>query len=871
MGTIEELEASDCTAYGLLIEDGQDIHFDRCGFRGWGLAACAHVNGELCLFSDCHFQGWPVGVCVRGSQNVFSASQFMNDYPQSDVWCVHLDGGDHNTFVGGRYACQSRLTGGNIKITGSSFGNRFVEPYCPDAFNSTVEIRMPAQSNRFVGGNIDWSSAITAESGSQYSIAPRPGDSDAHVVPLKLGESMALAAMESPPSDVTSVTSSEEAGRSSASRFHVRPAVGMSAKTIAPRWTVFADSPPNLADSVTAAAKVGMAGTVAPSPPPRSAPGKNLTNSTADAPGEPRITATATQSTGRFNVKDYGAKGDGTWDDKDAIQRAVAATGGHTALLYFPAGTYIIGDSLSISKDISLEFEPGAILSVGAGATVSLSFPENIIAGLRQRIFKLAETGAVNFVGGDFGYYLGTVYPHWWGAEADYATDDTLAIQAALDAAPDPANAALSRGLTVFFPRGYYKFSTLSIPGRTVLLGDEMWGGSCLHRIAGSTGTAIEDKGYAIAIHLRHIGISCNHCVGDGLKLGMLNNIHSPGGHNVWGWNGLLDRVRVTGAVGKGIHVHTNGNSIRNIQTTSCQGSIVTGAATKIVTWHDASQDVTDPTRPQATPYGLQLNGTNMTLHGFHGEGFYSTAALNINVDGATLSGIDCTVGAGRTLPAVVHIENYKDACSVFGIQAYAHRGPPDGVIACLIKDESYPLATRIVTGTLGSAAPTRIKYWDEYHSGRQRNGLLSGMTPPTNGQWLRGDFLRTEAYRGFPAQFICTAAGSPGTWAPVGTLPGALAKTIDYSVRTTDNGRRFSNFSATGPVTFALPPAAPHLEFEFVRLADQGLFLLPAGNGRINDLDAGAALELLNTGDCVRLGYAGPGRWYTIRSNLSR
>jgi hypothetical protein len=52
-----------------------------------------------------------------------------------------------------------------------------------------------------------------------------------------------------------------------------------------------------------------------------------------------------------INVKDYGAKGDGTTDDTTAIQAAIAAmwTSGNGRQLYFPKGTYIVSAKLDLS------------------------------------------------------------------------------------------------------------------------------------------------------------------------------------------------------------------------------------------------------------------------------------------------------------------------------------------------------------------------------------------------------------------------------------------------------------------------------------------------------------------------------------------
>ena len=47
---------------------------------------------------------------------------------------------------------------------------------------------------------------------------------------------------------------------------------------------------------------------------------------------------------GWYNVKDYGAVGDGTTDDTNAINSAVTAAG-INGTVYFPPGTFLIGSS----------------------------------------------------------------------------------------------------------------------------------------------------------------------------------------------------------------------------------------------------------------------------------------------------------------------------------------------------------------------------------------------------------------------------------------------------------------------------------------------------------------------------------------------
>ena len=69
---------------------------------------------------------------------------------------------------------------------------------------------------------------------------------------------------------------------------------------------------------------------------------------------------------GVFDVKTYGAKGDGKAPDRLSINKAIeaaAAAGGGT--VYFPAGTYLTG-SIRLCSNLTLQFEPGSTLEASA-------------------------------------------------------------------------------------------------------------------------------------------------------------------------------------------------------------------------------------------------------------------------------------------------------------------------------------------------------------------------------------------------------------------------------------------------------------------------------------------------------------------------
>lgn len=77
---------------------------------------------------------------------------------------------------------------------------------------------------------------------------------------------------------------------------------------------------------------------------------------------------------GVVSVRSFGAKGDGVTDDHEAIQRAISSVsgGGQRKCLYFPQGTYLLGQSIDVdvSKIAAL---------IGAGdSTVVVDSPDGI-------------------------------------------------------------------------------------------------------------------------------------------------------------------------------------------------------------------------------------------------------------------------------------------------------------------------------------------------------------------------------------------------------------------------------------------------------------------------------------------------------------
>ena len=120
------------------------------------------------------------------------------------------------------------------------------------------------------------------------------------------------------------------------------------------------------------------------------------------------------------SLKDAGAVGDGTTNDRPAIVAADAIGSFRVS-----AGSYLISTSITIVNDVV--FAPGAKFVIPNGVTVTFS---GQVSGPVGQIFQCTGTGAVVFS------WTKTAIGHveWWGGKADGATDNFAAWNAATTA-----------------------------------------------------------------------------------------------------------------------------------------------------------------------------------------------------------------------------------------------------------------------------------------------------------------------------------------------------------------------------------------------------------------------------------------------------
>ncbi|RKE36633.1 parallel beta-helix repeat protein [Paraburkholderia sp. BL23I1N1] len=117
----------------------------------------------------------------------------------------------------------------------------------------------------------------------------------------------------------------------------------------------------------------------------------------------------------------YGAKCDGVTDDTAAVQNAIAALGSTGATLIIPGPT-LISAALTFNPNTQL-FPINGGYFIGKAGTELVQLQSAPLAGPVKLLMNMAAR-ATNGM---------TIYPEWFGAAADGATDDSSAIQSAIN------------------------------------------------------------------------------------------------------------------------------------------------------------------------------------------------------------------------------------------------------------------------------------------------------------------------------------------------------------------------------------------------------------------------------------------------------
>ncbi len=135
-----------------------------------------------------------------------------------------------------------------------------------------------------------------------------------------------------------------------------------------------------------------------------------------------------------------------TVKDSGHLDQLIAHLGTKQATLQIDR-EHLINENVVVPPNIRLRFIRGGSLNIAAGATVSIG---GLVEGEQRQIFR--GSGSVHFIDSSV-----KVTPQMFGAKGDGQTDDTLAVQKAIDS-----------GDEVFFPDGTYLLGKIT-PGPNFL------------------------------------------------------------------------------------------------------------------------------------------------------------------------------------------------------------------------------------------------------------------------------------------------------------------------------------------------------------------------------------------------------------------
>jgi polygalacturonase len=75
----------------------------------------------------------------------------------------------------------------------------------------------------------------------------------------------------------------------------------------------------------------------------------------------------APRAAATFNVKDYGAKGDGEANDTSAINKAITAASAASGTVEFPKGTFRSAGSIHLKSNITVQLDSGSTIKGASG------------------------------------------------------------------------------------------------------------------------------------------------------------------------------------------------------------------------------------------------------------------------------------------------------------------------------------------------------------------------------------------------------------------------------------------------------------------------------------------------------------------------
>jgi hypothetical protein len=157
-----------------------------------------------------------------------------------------------------------------------------------------------------------------------------------------------------------------------------------------------------------------------------------------------------------------------------SLAAAVTSIGASSAVLVV-SNQLAIPSNISIPSTIQLKFSRGGQLLIAKNAIVSINGPvdaglELIFAG--EGLVKFNKTAATK------------VYPQWWGAKGDGSTEDTQAVQKAIN------TVAIAGGGDVIFSKGIYIVNSIVLDSNVNMVG-QGWDSILLQKSGATYGVSV--------------------------------------------------------------------------------------------------------------------------------------------------------------------------------------------------------------------------------------------------------------------------------------------------------------------------------------------------------------------------------------------
>lgn len=404
-----------------------------------------------------------------------------------------------------------------------------------------------------------------------------------------------------------------------------------------------------------------------------------------------------------------------------------------------------------------------------------------------------------------------------FGAVGDGVTDDTAAIQAAIDAL-DSAG-----GGSVFFPIGTYKLtSALSIVDSIQFIGASK-AATILYQ-TGTSGEHVLSGDATSSFSLKSITLQGNASSGDGMKVvdtsGSVSHI-------------LVDDVRVTAVGGDGI-------SLEN-------------------------------------PRNVKLN--RVTVDNCASDGVY----IDVNTGANAISFSDVYVNTNGGYGILIDGAGYIN--DLYGSNLYSENNTTGG-----IRLNPTTVSSDITLSCVRSDAEAGIALYMAQCVATINSLLVNNNTQATNAvkfvdstiaiDSCRFTSITASDYINYGASALTVTGGRNDPIPMTGTVPITFydynvshveAKTADHTITLADNGKTFSNFGATGTVTFTLPTldaSTDGFEVGFIVGASQIIYLDPEASDQIRPTCDSVGDRLANAGnrgESVRLRSYGLNTWAIV------